>query len=89
MSKNECPHYNEINQILETNGNLDDVSFELEDIGGCLECTENKVCGLWVKASFSIQMASQIGLSNNLLRIDDIENEVVNIAKQLCKSQTK
>ncbi len=86
MAANCCPHYNEIAQVLSSKGDLDAVSFELDEIGNCTECTTYKVCSLWIKASLCIGVLPQLNLPNIDLTIDNLDKILGEIAVMMVKS---
>ena len=49
----ECPHYNELIIVLAEGKDLEDISFEIDEVESCRNCfKENDVCELWVMLGF-------------------------------------
>lgn len=49
MNYQDCPHYDEILKVLSEGRDLEDISFEIDEIKNCKECSKIKgVCELWL-----------------------------------------
>ncbi|MFZ4704390.1 MAG: hypothetical protein ACOYMF_00140 [Bacteroidales bacterium] len=90
MSYKDCPHYEELVQLLSENRDFEDISFELNDTQNCKECSQSKakVCTLWVALSFVENMKPQLGLSEAKLTIDNLDEQMKKIAFELIKKST-
>lgn len=74
----------EILTILTEGRDLEDISFEIDDIGYCNECYENEnVCRLWVSLAFVEDMKPQMGISDGRVTIDTLEEQLAKIVMQL------
>lgn len=88
MNYQNCTHYEELTKLVADNGDLQAVSFEIDDITGCTECTEENgnVCSLWIALSLVENMKSQISISDAKLFIDGLDERIKEISLQLVKS---
>jgi hypothetical protein len=91
MNYRNCPHYNEIVEVLSKNLTLDDVSFKIEDTAGCPECEneESSICSLWINLSFAGDISSQVGIDGPEVTIDTLEERMKEIAWALVNSYRK
>ena len=91
MNYKECPHYEELVQVLSENRDFEDISFELNDIQNCKECSQTKdgVCELWVVLSFVENMKPQMGISEAELTIENLDEQMQKIAFELIKNSAK
>ncbi len=74
MSYRDCAHYDELLKLVATKGNLDEVSFELEDIADCKieDCTG--VCSLWVSLTFIKDLPPQMNMEIAEVTIDNVDD---------------
>ncbi len=85
MNYKECPHYEELLLLLSKNKELDDISFELDDIQNCKECSKvnEKGCSLWISLIFIENMRCQMTISEAELTIENIDTKMRKIAFEL------
>lgn len=58
MNYQECPHYDEIFKNLSEGRDLEDISFEIDEIRNCKECSKTEgVCTLWLFTFTEPQMS--------------------------------
>ena len=86
MDYKECPHYEEMVKVLAEGRDFEDISFEIDEIGDCIECSENGVCALWVTIIFVEDMKPQMGISDAKVRIDNLDEQLKKIAIQLVRN---
>ncbi len=92
MKYRQCTHYNEILKFLAENRDLNEVSFEINDIQNCNLCyseTEESVCNLWVMLTFVRDMNPQLGIPASKVTIDTLDEQIGNIALQLIRNSNK
>ena len=90
MNYKNCPHYDELVQILSENRDLEDISFELTEIQNCIDCSKTKggVCKLWIELSFVENMNPQMDIVEAKLTIDNLGEQIKKIAIKLIKNST-
>ncbi len=72
-----CPHYEEMKKVLADGRSYDDISFELEDIDGCVACmkSEGAVCSLVINLAFVIDMKWQLLIEAPRVTIDTLDDQ--------------
>jgi hypothetical protein len=83
MDYRSCPHYDEMVHVISNNKNLEGISFELDEVQGCRECSEFEICNLWMALSFVVDMRPQLALSQATLTIDNLDAHMSKIAHAL------
>lgn len=98
MDYKVCPHYDEIVRVLVASGNLDEVSFGIEEVQGCIECCEGiedtkkeyaPVCGLWVSCAFIIDLNPQLNIKAAKLTIDNLDAQFSDIVREMLYNAEK
>ena len=84
-SYRDCKHYEEIVMVLAENKDLEDISFEINEIQNCKHCnaTEGGVCSLWIGLAFVQNMRPQMSIPEARLTIDNLDQELGKIAMEL------
>ena len=76
----ECPHYNELLIVLAEGKDLEDISFEIDEVESCRNCfKENDVCELWVMLGF----VKNMNISDAKIAIDTLDEQLKNIVLNL------
>lgn len=87
MNFQECPHYDEILKILSEGRDFEDISFEIDEIKNCTECSKaGGVCGLWLSLVFVEDMKPQMSISDAKVTIDTLNKQLKKIAFQLVRN---
>jgi hypothetical protein len=86
MNYQECPHYDEILQLLTEGRDFEDISFEIDEVEGCKNCSgPHGVCALWVILTFVENMKPQMSISDARATIDNLEEQLKKIVLQLLR----
>ncbi len=90
-SYRDCKHFEEIVMFLAENKDLDDVSFEIDEIQNCKHCShiESSVCSLWVGLGFVQSMRPQMGIPEVRLTIDNLDEEFGKVAMKLLQDSSE
>lgn len=84
MNYHECPHYEEMIQVLSEGRDFEDISFEIDEIHNCKGCLNNGgVCSLWVTLTFVEAMKPQMNITDAKATIDNLNKQISKIAMQL------
>ena len=87
MNFEECPHYEEMLQVLSEGRDFEDISFEIDEINDCKECSKTGgVCELWITLTFVEDMKPQMNISDAKVTIDNLNEQMVKIALQLVRN---
>ena len=87
MDYRECPHYNELLIVLAEGKDLEDISFEIDEVESCRQCLKgNGVCELWVMLGFVEQMKPQMNISDAKVTIDTLDEQFKNIVFKLIRN---
>ena len=80
MDYKECPHYNELFIVLAEGKDLEDISFEIDEVESCRNCLkENDVCELWVMLGF----VKHMNISDAKIAIGTLDEQLKNIVFKL------
>ena len=80
MDYKECPHYSEILTMLTEGKDFEDISFEIDEIQDCKECSKtNGVCELWIMFAFVEDMKLQMNINDAKVTIDNLEEQIKKI----------
>ena len=80
MDYKECPHYNELFIVLAEGKDLEDISFEIDEVESCRNCLkENDVCELWVMLGF----VKHMNISDAKIAIGTLDEQFKNIVFKL------
>jgi hypothetical protein len=88
MNYQYCPHYNELSKVVSENRDLEGISFEINEIKNCIECSKQKngVCELWVALSFLHDMKPQMSIPDKKVTIELLDEQMKDITLQLVKN---
>ncbi len=87
MNFQECPHYDEILKVLSEGRDFEEISFEIDEIKNCQECSKvGGVCELWITLVFVEDMKPQMSISDAKVTIDTLNEQMKNIAFQLLRN---
>lgn len=88
MDYKQCPHYDEMVSVLSEGKDLEDISFEIDEVRNCPECSKEKdgVCGLWVRIGFVEDMKPQMSISEAKVTIDTLDEQMEKVVFQLLKN---
>jgi hypothetical protein len=78
MNYQDCPHYDEILKILSEGRDLEDISFEIDEVNNCKDCSEIKgVCALWLWSFTHINdIKTQMSLADAKVIIDNLNKKM-------------
>lgn len=90
MDYKQCPHYDELVSVLSEGKDFEDISFEINEVRNCPECSKEKdgVCTLWVMLAFVEDMKPQMSISEAKVTIDTLDKQMRKVAFQLVKNVT-
>ncbi len=84
MNYKDCPHYSEILTMLTDGKDLEDISFEIDEVQDCKECFgPDGVCNLWVMLAFVEDMKPQMLIDDARATIDNLDDQLEKIALRL------
>ena len=87
MNFQECPHYDEILNVLSEGRNFEDINFEIDEIKNCKECSKERgVCELWTTLILVEHMKPQMNISDAKATIDNLNDQLGKIAIKLIKN---
>ena len=87
MNYQECPHYDEILNVLSEGRNFEDINFEIDEIKNCKECSkERSVCELWTTLILVEHMKPQMNISDAKATIDNLNDQLGKIAIKLTRN---
>ncbi len=90
MNYKECPHYNEIVKIMSDGRSFEEISFEIDEVQNCIECSKKfGVCELWVSLTFVEDMNQQMNITEAKATIDNLDEHIRKIAFQLVRNLNK
>jgi len=86
MDYKDCPHYSEILTMLTEGSDLEDISFEIDEVQDCKECFEpNGVCQLWVLLRFVEDMKPQLSIDEAKVTIDTLDEQMEKISEKIIR----
>jgi hypothetical protein len=81
-----CPHYEELDILVNAKTDLENISFNIEDVEGCTKCTEEgDVCALWTNLAFVDKISSELGTPNEQISIPQLDRRMGDIAIALIR----
>lgn len=81
-----CPHYSEILTMLKQGRDLEDISFEIDEVQDCKECFDpNGVCQLWVLLAFVEDMKPQLNIDDAKATIDNLDEQLKKVSLELIR----
>jgi hypothetical protein len=82
MNYKDCPHHDELLLILSEGKDLEDISFEINEVENCNECSRliNGVCELWVTLGFVEQMKPKMNINDAKETIDTLGEQMGKVA---------
>ena len=84
MDYKQCPHYPEMLQVLAEGRDLEDISFNIDEVQGCPHCSgPEAVCTLWIVLGLVSNLTPQLGLEQAALTIDTLDEQAGGIAMAL------
>ena len=87
MNFQECPHYDEILNVLTEGRNFEDINFEIDEIKNCKECSKERgVCELWITLILVEDMKPQMNISDAKATIDNLNDQLGKIAIKLVRN---
>ena len=87
MNFQECPHYDEILNVLTEGRNFEDINFEIDEIKNCKECSKERgVCELWTTLILVEHMKPQMNISDAKATIDNLNDQLGKIAIKLTRN---
>lgn len=86
MDYKTCPHYSEILTMLTQGKDLEDISFEIDEVQDCKECFgPNGVCELWVLLGFVEDMKPQLSIDEAKVTIDTLDEQMQKISLEMIR----
>lgn len=92
MSYKQCLHYDEIFKILSENRDLEDISFEIDDVQNCNLCyskEESRVCELWLGLLTVEDLKPQLDIIAPKVTIDTLDEQFNQVLLQLIRESAK
>jgi hypothetical protein len=87
MNFQECPHYDEILKLLSEGRDFENISFEIDEIKNCKECSKvGGVCELWMTLVFVEDMKPQMSISDAKVTIDTLNEQMEKITFQIIRN---
>jgi hypothetical protein len=87
MNFQNCPHYDEILKLLSEGRDFEDISFEIDEIKNCKECSKvGGVCELWITLVFVEDMKPQMSISDAKVTIDTLNEQMKKITFQIIRN---